>query len=176
MAFVAELLAVVEGVVMTVEAAGEVQLVQSRWSLLQIPARQLHLLRRRAALRDSEPRALHPGTIDKAASRPDRLIRLVREGPAHGQGVFPAETTLGVARGWVRGRGITGRADQVAEDATVACFELLRQPAGVVGGVDRFVPHRRRVTGKVDQPAQHPAVQPARPAPRAPRRQFLPYR
>ena len=40
--------------------------------------------------------------------------------------------------------------------------QLRRQHPGVVGGVDRLVPHRRRVTGKIDQPAQHRAVQPAR--------------
>ena len=163
MAFVAQLLAVVEGVVVAVDAAGEVQLVQIRRPLLQIPARQLHLLHGRAALRDPEPRAGHADTIDgEAASALDRLVRRVREGPAHGQGVVPAETTLGVARGGIGSRGIAGRADQEAEDAAVPGLELLRQHAGVVGGVDRLVPHRRRVTGEIDQPAQHRAVRPAR--------------
>ena len=163
MAFVAQLLAVVEGVVMAVEATGEVQFVQIRRPLLQIPARQLHLLRRGAPLRNPQPRARHADTIDgEAASRPDRLVRLVGEGPAHGQGVVPAEAALGVTRGWIGRRGIAGRADQKAEGAAVPGLQLLRQHAGVVGGVDRLVPHRGRVTGEIDEPAQHRAVRPAR--------------
>src|SRR3954447_14495799 len=104
MAFVAQLLAVVEGVVVAVDAAGEVQLVQIRRSLLQIPTRQLHLLRRGPALWDPEPRARHAEVIDRdAGPRLDRLVRRVREGPSHGQRVVAAETAFGVARSWIGG-------------------------------------------------------------------------
>src|SRR5215213_9961033 len=152
MAFVAQLSSFVEGVVAAVDAAGEVQLVQIRRSLLQIPTRQLHLLRRRPALWDPEPRACYAEAITgDAAFRLDRLVRRVRESPSHGQRVVPAETAFRVARGWIGSRGITGLADQETKDAAVPNLDLRREYPGVVGGVDRLVPHRRGVTGKVDQ-------------------------